>query len=79
MSEMLSMKIATEYQEKVKQIPENGGQDIGARRKLRTELQNRCKLTELQALNILNGFHVKDYIGIAEIKEREHERDEGRE
>lgn len=79
MAEMLSMKIVAEYHERVKRISENGGQDIGARRKLRIELQNRCNLTELQALNILNGFHVKDYIGIAEMKEREHERDESRE
>lgn len=53
--------------------PENGRQDTGERRELRQELQRRCGLSELQAINILNGFHVKDYIAI---KEREYAENE---
>ena len=44
-------------------------------RKLRQELQRRCGLTELQAINILNGFHVRDYLTI---KEKEYAEDERR-
>ena len=40
----------------------------GERRKLREELQARCNLTELQAVNIINGFHIPDYVKIAAIK-----------
>lgn len=36
--------------------------------KLREELQARCNLTELQAVNIINGFHIPDYVKIAAIK-----------
>lgn len=38
------------------------------RRKLREELQTRCNLTELQAVNIINGFHIPDYVRIAEVR-----------
>lgn len=43
-------------------------------RELRQELQRRCGLSELQAINILNGFHVKDYIAIKEREYAENER-----
>lgn len=33
-----------------------------------------CGLSELQAINILNGFHVKDYIAIKEREYAENER-----
>lgn len=32
------------------------------------ELQTRCNLTELQAVNIINGFHIPDYVRIAEVR-----------
>lgn len=70
MSELLTRKIANEYRDKAKLLPPNGLQDIGDRRKLRIELQNRCNLTELQAVNIINGFHISDYVAIEEMKER---------
>lgn len=34
----------------------------------REELQARCNLTELQAVNIINGFHIPDYVRIAEVR-----------
>jgi len=66
MPELLTLEIAKEYQQRAKELPDNGLQDTGERRELRIELQNRCGLTELQAINILNGHHVKDYIAICE-------------
>lgn len=71
MAELLTRKIAYEYRDRAKLLPPNGLQDIGDRRKLRVELQNRCNLTELQAVNIINGFHITDYVAIEEKKERE--------
>lgn len=70
MSELLTKKIANEYRDKAKLLTPNGLQDIGDRRKLRVELQNRCNLTELQAVNIINGFYIGDYVAIEEMKER---------
>lgn len=76
MAELLTRKIANEYRDKARLLPPNGLQDIGDRRKLRVELQNRCNLTELQAVNIINGFHIGDYVAIEEMKERKRLRKE---
>lgn len=66
MAEVLTLEIAREYRERILRLPENGMQDVGKRRDLRIELQNRCDLTELQAVNVINGHHVQDYIYISE-------------
>ncbi len=50
--EILTRAIANEYRDRALLLPSNGLQDIGERRKLREELQARCNLTELQAVNI---------------------------
>lgn len=71
MAELLTKKIAKEYRTRAKLLPPNGLQDIGDRRKLRIELQNRCNLTELEAINIINGYHTDLYIRISEIREEE--------
>lgn len=71
MAELLTRKIANEYRDRASRLPPNGMQDIGDRRKLRIELQNRCNLTELQAVNIINDFHIGDYVKIEERKELE--------
>lgn len=76
MAELLTMKIAKEYRDKAKHLPLNGRQDIGDRRALRIELQARCGLTELQAVNIINGFHIGDYVVIEARKEQERIRKE---
>lgn len=60
--EWLTLEIVDEYRKKIAELPENGRQDVRARRKLRVELQERCKLTEVEAINILNGIHVSEYI-----------------
>lgn len=66
MQELLAMEIAKEYEERAKALPLNGRQDIGERRKLRKELQQRCGVTELQAINIINGMYAIDYVKIQE-------------
>ena len=62
MAEVLSMRIVKEYQDRLAKLPEAELLDIGERRKLRIELQERCGLTELEAVNALNGYHVSTYI-----------------
>lgn len=71
MAEVLTRKIANEYRDRAKLLPPNGLQDIGDRRKLRVELQSRCNLMELEAVNIINGYHIGDYVVLAERRESE--------
>ena len=71
MAEVLTRKIANEYRDRARLLPPNGLQDIGDRRKLRIELQSRCNLTELEAVNIINGYHNGDYVVLAERRESE--------
>lgn len=66
--ETLTREIANEYRKRAMLLPANGLQDIEKRRELRKELQARCDLTELQAVNIINGFHIPDYVRIAEAR-----------
>jgi hypothetical protein len=61
MVELLTEDIAHIYRDKAKALPYNGKQDIGERRRLRQELQSRCGVTELEAVNILNGFYIDTY------------------
>lgn len=69
MAELITRQIATEYREKARSLPPNGLQDIGSRRELRMELQAKCNLTELEAVNIINGYHIGDYVALAERRE----------
>lgn len=62
MAELLTKEIANEYRARLAVLPKYGNQDIKERRKLRQELQIRCDLTELQALNVIEGHHVADII-----------------
>lgn len=71
MAEVLTRKIANEYRDRARLLPPNGLQDIGDRRKLRIELQARCNLTELEAVNIINGYYIGEYVVLAERRERE--------
>lgn len=59
--ELLTHEIACAYRDRAKALPYNGMQDIGERRALRQELQARCGITELEAVNIINGFHIDIY------------------
>lgn len=75
MAELLTRKIANEYRDRATALPANGLQDIGDRRVLRIELQNRCNLNELQAVNIINGHHIGDYVVIEQRKELERKKE----
>lgn len=59
--ELLTVNIAKTYRNRAKKLPHNGTQDIGKRRELRQELQERCGVTELEAINIIDGIHIQDY------------------
>lgn len=59
--ELLTHEIARAYRDRAKALPYNGMQDIGKRRALRQELQARCGITELEAINVINGFHIDIY------------------
>ena len=72
--ELLSRAIAKEYQRAASTLTDEGLQDIGQRRTLRIELQKRCGLTELEAVNVINGHHVQDYIAKYERRREEDER-----
>lgn len=76
MAELLTKRIAKYYRRRALLLPENGGQDIGERRRLRIELQNRCGITELKAVNIINGYHIQEYVQEALLKEIERQRKE---
>lgn len=69
--ELLTREIAYTYRDRAKALPYNGMQDIGERRALRIELQERCGITELEAINIINGFHINIYCMKYLIKARE--------
>lgn len=79
--EALTKSIAKEYQQRAERLPPNGLQDIGGRRKLRIELQNRCALSEVEAINTLNGYHVDVAIVVSQRRirrlEEENERSAG--
>lgn len=57
----MTESIAYEYRDRAAKLPYNGMQDIGERRRLRQELQERCGTTELEAVNILNGYYIDVY------------------
>ena len=60
--EWLTAEICHEYKKRAELLSGTDGQDIGARRKLRMELQKRCHITEIEAINILNGYNVDLYV-----------------
>lgn len=51
-----------EYHRQAKTMNGFGKQDIGEKRKLREELQERYGLLETEAINILDGVRSRDYI-----------------
>ena len=67
MAELLTRAIVEEYRKRAKALPDTAGQDIRERRELRIELQNRCGITELQAVNILAAENASE-------KAQDHER-----
>lgn len=60
--EWITFEDCKEYYLKAQALPNNGYQDIGERRQLRMELQKKFDLSETEAINILNGYHVHEYV-----------------
>ena len=50
------------YYEQAQKCSSNNSQDIGQRRQLRKELQERFGLLEIEAVNILSGVHGAFYV-----------------
>ena len=59
-AEWLTLEICNEYMKKAAEIGTSGA--VGSKRDLRIELQNHCVVTEVEAVNILNGSHIKEYV-----------------
>ncbi len=62
MEDGFTIEVAREYRKRAERLPDNGMQDIGERRKLRIELQQKFGLSELVALNVVNGRHLMDAV-----------------
>ena len=60
--EWLTLEICREYKRRADILPSNDGKDIGERRKLRIELQERCHIQPIEAINILNGYYWDVYV-----------------
>ena len=58
----LTDSVCMEYHRQAKAMNGFGNQDIGEKRKLREELQERYGLLETEAINILDGVRSRDYI-----------------
>ena len=58
----LTLEACAEYRKRAEKLPDQGGQDIGERRRLRMELQEEYGLLEVEAVNIINGLHSRDYV-----------------
>jgi len=54
-------EVADEYLERAKQLGDSQN-DVGSRRLLRMELQQKYGLLEVEALNVLNGYHIQEYV-----------------
>ena len=59
------------HRQRALEIDRNEYRDIGERRKLRIELQEKCDILEIEALNIINGLYhdecVKKYIRVKKV------------
>ena len=68
--EWITYEDAKEYRDRAEKLSYNGFQDIGERRELRIECQERFGLTEGEAINVLNGYNMRDIVQVYEnIKE----------
>lgn len=62
-AEWLTYDICMYYIEKARDIKERSISDSRFNN-LCHELMQRCDITEVQAINIINGFHVNEYVAI---------------
>lgn len=66
--EWLTLEICKEYKARADRLSDNDGQDTKEWRSLREELQHRCNLSEVEAINILKGRNIRDYLQIYGMK-----------
>lgn len=59
--EWLTIEVATEYLKRALELPNTNGQFVGERRKLCLELMEKYDITQVEGINILNGFYHSDY------------------
>lgn len=59
--EWLTEDICKEYRDRASCLGPDDGQDTGAWRSLRIELQERCNIPEVMAYNILRGRYINHY------------------
>lgn len=64
--EELTKEICIEYYQKAKVVCDSP-LFVGARRRLVKELQERCGIPEVWALNITNGYRINDYVFLAKL------------
>ena len=57
----LTMEAANEYYKRAQKIGTSQG-NVGEIRRLCLELQEEYGVNEIEATNILNGFHISDYV-----------------
>ena len=60
--EWITLEAAEEYFLKANALSSKNPVDVGERRQLRIELQERYGLLEIEAINILNGNGIGDYV-----------------
>lgn len=56
----LTLEICNDYHNRAKEFGDVG--DTGSKRALREDLQKKCDLLEIEAINILNGYHFAHYV-----------------
>lgn len=60
--EWLTASVCEEYRKMAEEINEFDPQDVRRHRELRLKLQEKYGLTEIEAINILNGNNIGDYV-----------------
>ena len=63
----LNLEVANCFRNKAKRLTDGSGQDKGEFRCLKNEFMDYCDVTDIEAINILRGYHVMDYIRKYEI------------
>lgn len=58
----ITNEIVEEYQKKFRVALQNGENEVDTEMMYRLELKNIYGLTDLEAINILRGYHTRDYI-----------------
>lgn len=69
--EWLTMEAATRYRDLATKLIPESVEDIDAFRNLRIEFQEKYGLLEIEAINILHGYHISDYVNKYEMIKNE--------